>query len=232
MLRKKLIIFDLDGVIYPVTELQMERIIDSSKEALSFFESEKGNVPTFEFLKAHWGVSIVQMAELFVDKLYWTDEQANVFLYQENKTNHYFKNGLASGFLELIKTLKEKGIKVAICSNRRTKSFYPLLKKMGLSKKYFSYIILSDSLEGGIKKPDKRVLDPILETYQKKDLVFVGDSLSADFQTAVNAGIDFVGISSILHKPKDFQKAFKAKANGNTCLVLAHVNQLQEIYCD
>ncbi len=45
-------------------------------------------------------------------------------------------------------------------------------------------------------KPDPMVLAPLLERYDKKDMVMVGDRLSTDKKLAENAGIDFVLVLS------------------------------------
>jgi phosphoglycolate phosphatase-like HAD superfamily hydrolase len=228
MLQKKLIIFDFDGVIYDVSTLQMQRIINSAQSALEC-STDKGILPHEKFLKAYWGMSITDMSQLFVDKLNWTLDQAKLFLDYEKNNNGFFPNGLASGYNELILKLKNAGINVAICSNRYTHSFYPLIKNLQVPEKDFEFIILGDTLKNGVKKPDKRVLDPVFIKYNKEEVVLIGDTLRSDFQTAVNANIDFIGISSILHSQHDFTRKFKTHVNGSTFLVLNEFKQLSEV---
>lgn len=241
MLKKKLIIFDFDGVIYDVTELQMQgvidsatsalqmqRIIDSATSDLNVFET-KVKLPSHDFLKKCWGISITQMTKLFIEKLYWSDDQAKLFLFHEKGKRDYFKNGLANNFHKLTAKIKDKSLNMAICSNRNSASFYNLAEKLHLDTDDFEFIILGDSLPDEIRKPDKRVLDPIFTKYTKNEVILIGDTILSDLETAINTQIDFIGISSILHSKSDFTNSFK-RANGeNNYLVLNKVSQLETL---
>ncbi|MCF7795001.1 HAD family hydrolase [Patescibacteria group bacterium] len=228
MLKKKLIIFDFDGVIYDATEYQIQRIIDSADLALKTFKTT-AKIPCRNYLKGLWGKSMTQMAKLFIDQLNWTSEEAKLFLYFEKQNSGFFENALAVGYHNLVEKLKSTDVKIAICSNRYTNTFYNLLKNLQVSRDDFEFIILGDTLKDGIKKPDKRILDPILLKYNKEDVVLIGDTISSDFMTAVNAEIDFIGISSILHSQDDFNNKFKEHINGNSFLAINEFKQLNEI---
>ncbi len=232
MIEKKLIIFDFDGVIYPVTKMQMQRIINSSQTVQNSTTEKKGDIPTTKFLKKIWGKPIIDMAQTFKKELNWSDNQINLFLNQESEKSHYFENGLAENFQDLVKSLKTSGLELAICSNRPSDSFYPLTEKLKINSKDFSTIILGDSCENNIKKPDKRVLDIVFERgYLQKEVILIGDSINADFQTAVNTQIDFVGIISVLHDEQDFLEAFKKTKNiKSNYLILNHINQLKDLF--
>lgn len=58
--------------------------------------------------------------------------------------------------------------------------------------KYFSHLFVSS--EVGFQKPDVRFFDKVLDTLKidKDNIVFIGDSLSADIQGGINAGIDTI----------------------------------------
>ena len=58
--------------------------------------------------------------------------------------------------------------------------------------KYFSHLFVSS--EVGFQKPDKKFFDKVLSTLNtnKDNIIFVGDSLSADIQGGINSGIDTV----------------------------------------
>lgn len=224
-MKKKLVILDFDGVIYDVTKLQMEKIINSAKLALNGFEA-KGNIPTYNFLKQCWGISIFQMTQEFIDKLYWNDDQANLFLYYERENKDKFVNhGLAHGFIPLINKLKKRGINISICSNRYSSSFFKLTRQLNLDITNFEFIILADS-QKDIKKPNKKVLDPILNKYKRDEVVLVGDTIRTDLETAINAKIDFIGISSVLHTKTEFKQSFRRAKLKNNYFVL---NKLTEI---
>ena len=55
-------------------------------------------------------------------------------------------------------------------------------------------------------KPDPAVLSPLLDKYDKKDMVMVGDRLSTDKKLAENAGIDFALVLSGEATLEDLQK--------------------------
>ncbi|HKK54516.1 MAG TPA: HAD-IA family hydrolase [Patescibacteria group bacterium] len=228
MKNKKLIIFDFDGVIYDATEMQMQRIIDSASLALNQFET-KSKVPSHNFLKKYWGISILQMSQVFMEKLHWNKNEANLFLFYEKGKKDYFEDGLANSFHKLAVKIKDKGLNMAICSNRYSASFYKLAKELRLNIDDFEFIILGDSLLDGIRKPDKRVLDPIFRTYTKNQVILVGDTILSDLKTAINSKIDFIGISSILHSRLDFTESFKKAHIENDYFVLDKLSQLETL---
>ena len=50
-------------------------------------------------------------------------------------------------------------------------------------------------------KPDPAVLGTLLQSYDRKDMVMVGDRLSTDKKLAENAGIDFILVLSQAQRP-------------------------------
>jgi HAD superfamily hydrolase (TIGR01549 family) len=227
MRKKKLFIFDFDGVIYDATELQIRRIIDSAKLALADSKT-KAIVPDHDFLKQCWGISIEQMSQLFIKRLNWNKNQANLFLFYERDKEDNFESGLANNFKPLTKKIKNKGINMAICSNRYSSSFYSLARKLSLEISDFEFIILGDSLKG-IKKPDKRVLSSVFTKYDREEVILIGDTILTDLATAINSRIDFVGISSILHSEKEFKQSFMKSKLDNKYFVLDQLSKLETL---
>jgi phosphoglycolate phosphatase len=96
-----------------------------------------------------------------------------------------------AGVMELLKALKENGVKTAVLSNKAD-----FATKM-LVKKYFGDLIdqaAGENESAGIrKKPAPDALFSIMQTLgeTKENTVYVGDS-DVDIQTAKNAGVDCI----------------------------------------
>ena len=91
------------------------------------------------------------------------------------------------GIMELLWTLKEKGIKCAILSNKADDILEDMMDKSFGSFK-FDYVI--GHRKDFALKPDPRSLYHVLEELgvDKEDVLYVGDS-EVDYKTAINAGV-------------------------------------------
>lgn len=89
---------------------------------------------------------------------------------------------------EVLKKLKEKGIKLALVTNSPEQSIEPVLEKFDLAK-YFDVILLS--FEEGLLKMDKELYEKAVKELglEKEDVVVVGDSVQSDIKGAQNAGL-------------------------------------------
>lgn len=96
--------------------------------------------------------------------------------------------------LEMLSSLKEKGIKTAVLSNK------PDFLTTALSKKYFGDLIGfaqgEKEHEGIPRKPAPDALFSVMETLgvAKEETVYVGDS-DVDIKTAKNAGVDCISVT-------------------------------------
>ena len=95
--------------------------------------------------------------------------------------------------LEILEEIRSNGYKLAICTNKPSKTAWPVLKAFGLES-YFDALSFGDS--GAFKKPDGR---HILETIvalggYPQDSVMVGDAAN-DIQAANDAGVASVLVS-------------------------------------
>ncbi len=73
-------------------------------------------------------------------------------------------------------------------------------------------------------KPDPAVLGALLQTYDRKDMVMIGDRLSTDKKLAENAGIDFILVLSGEAKASDLPGLERQPT-----LVVEHLGQLETL---
>ena len=102
------------------------------------------------------------------------------------------KTKVYDGLLDVLSELKEKGVKMAVVSNKPDAA----VKK--LSREYFGdrlYYAIGPS-DGVRCKPYPDMAEEALKALgvEKKDAVFVGDS-EVDVQTGLNAGLDVIAVS-------------------------------------
>ncbi|WP_417515753.1 phosphoglycolate phosphatase [Marinobacter sp.] len=92
-----------------------------------------------------------------------------------------------------LETLRERGCRMAIVTNKPEQFVAPLLKQLGLER-YFSLVVGGDTLS--TKKPDPAPLLHAMETLQgsRGTTVMIGDS-AADVSAAQAAGIPCVAVT-------------------------------------
>ena len=105
------------------------------------------------------------------------------------KKNIYVKSKIYFGLYSLLKRLKKKNYKLAVCSNKLEELTKIVLKKAKLSK-YFDLVVGGDTFVH--KKPHPSVLNNIINKFKidKKKALFIGDS-EHDYQSAINSNINF-----------------------------------------
>ena len=191
---KKLLIFDLDGTL-----------IDSSGDlALAVNHTLKTlNLPTYDINTIHhWvgnGAEILikralsgsKTIDTTLEEKYWR-EALKIFLdfYSKNLT---VATVTYPNVLTTLKTLKKRGYRLAIVTNKPYIFIEPILEKLGLSN-FFELILGGDSLEK--KKPDPM---PLLYICQKLNIspnesVMIGDSKN-DILASKSANMDSIGVT-------------------------------------
>lgn len=102
------------------------------------------------------------------------------------------KTKVYDGLLDVLSELKEKGVKMAVVSNKPDAA----VKK--LSREYFGdRLDYAIGPSDGVRcKPYPDMVEEALKALgvEKKDAVFVGDS-EVDVQTGLNAGLDVIAVS-------------------------------------
>lgn len=181
------VIFDLDGTLLDT----LGDLTDSVNFAL-----EKYGFPTrtIEEVRSFVGNGLrnlmVQAAEGGEETPLF--EEMFVFFKEYYRTHCNIKTAPYEGILELMKELKDRGIKMAIVSNK----FDAGVK--ALDEKFFSEFtdVAVGEREGIRRKPAPDSLKEVLRQLRikKEHALYVGDS-DVDIQTAENAGIRCVSVS-------------------------------------
>ena len=109
------------------------------------------------------------------------------------------------GAKETLSFLKEKGVFLAVASNRPGISAIPILRNLGIAN-YFQKTVFSDTTTN--LKPHPEMIEQALGFFhvQKNKTIFVGD-MTIDIQTGKNAGVFTVGIATGSSLPDEMQIA-------------------------
>ena len=186
---KKLVIFDLDGTL-------LDTIADlavSTNHALTHLEyptHEEGTIRTFV------GNGINKLLERSLPEGERTE--ANLMRMREYFIPYYDTHNADfsspyPGMVILLEKLQTKGILLAVASNKYQEATEKLVRH------YFPTIRFVEILgqrEGIPVKPDPSIVNDILKkaNVSPEETLYVGDS-GVDMQTALNAGVDAVGVS-------------------------------------
>ena len=186
---KKLVIFDLDGTLLDT----IADLAESTNHALKQLGYPTHNVET---IRTFVGNGINKLLERALPLQEQTEE--NVRLMRSHFVPYYDAHNadLSSpypGIVHLLEDLQEKGIMIAVASNKYQEATVKLVKH------YFpmiNFIEILGQREGINVKPDPSIVFDILKkaNVNKEEVLYVGDS-GVDMQTAINAGVDAVGVT-------------------------------------
>jgi len=95
------------------------------------------------------------------------------------------------GILGAMDRLRDSGVALAICTNKRERFTLPLIDQLGLSH-YFSAIVGGDTV--GVMKPGPEPLHAMIERAGGGRCLFIGDTTN-DMRAARAAGIPSVAVS-------------------------------------
>ena len=186
-MKKKLVIFDLDGTILDT----LQDLADSTNYALAyhgFSERTVDEVRRFvgngignlikRAVPEHTPVDVTN-AVLATFKIHYGEHCADT-------TRPY------EGILPLLSKLKEEGIQTAVVSNKADFAVQELCER------YFPgcFDFVVGEREGIRRKPCPDSVNEVLKKLQKtaEQSVYIGDS-DVDVDTAANAGMDMIGVS-------------------------------------
>lgn len=183
----KTIIFDLDGtLLYSLEDL---------KDSVNFVMMKHGfREYTIDEVREAIGNGVRLLMERILPK----DIDKNLFeeclseFKQNYSKNMYNKTKPYDGVLDMLKTLRKDGYKIAVLSNK----FDSAVKE--LSSKYFGELVdLAVGQKEGVKeKPSPLGIQEIAKELDTdvETCIMVGDS-EVDIQTANNAGIDCISVT-------------------------------------
>lgn len=182
---KKAIIFDLDGTLLDtITDLAL-----SVNHTLQEFGFATHDIDDYKYKVGNGMRKLIERA-LPENHLNKTDVVLEKFMayYDEHKADH---TRAYEGITELLRELTQKGVKLAVLTN---KAHDPAVQ---LVKKYFgeTFDVIHGQKEGVPRKPDATSTFSVMKELDvlAQECLFVGDS-AVDIHTAKNAGITSVGV--------------------------------------
>ncbi|MBB6122351.1 HAD family hydrolase [Sphingobium subterraneum] len=95
------------------------------------------------------------------------------------------------GLIAAMETLRARGVRLAVCTNKVERFAVPLIEALGLSS-FFTTIVGGDTV--GIGKPDPTPIHAMIERAGGGRCVFVGDTTN-DIDGAKNAGVASIAVS-------------------------------------
>ena len=186
----EVIIFDLDGTLLDT----LDDLHTSVNAALATFSYP---LRTREEVRSFVGNGIVKLMQRAVgEEVCQRQDFQNIL----SAFKEYYKAHCADatkpyeGIMELLHTLKNRGLKTAVLSNKAD-----FAVKM-LAKEYFGDLLqeaVGENEAAGIrKKPAPDSLFAVMERLKadKNSTVYIGDS-EVDIQTANNAGVDCISVT-------------------------------------
>jgi phosphoglycolate phosphatase len=185
---KKAVIFDLDGTLLDT----LTDIMESVNKVLELHNFPIHNLQAYKYFIGS-GIGVLTQKAFPQDisesdfELYLSEVMTEYEARQTLRTKPY------DGIVEMLEQLNAAGILISILSNKpdefakpTVKHFFPKIK----------FEMVFGSRENVARKPAPDAVFEILEllNLDKSDCLFVGDT-STDIRTAVNAGVDAVGVS-------------------------------------
>ena len=186
---KKLVIFDLDGTLLNT----IADLAHSTNYAL-----EKNGFPTHQLGEYNYfvGNGINKLFERALPEGEKTEE--NIAKIRRDFLAHYEVHNADNsrpyeGIPELLLALQEKGVQIAVASNKYQAA---TTKLVGYFFPNIHFTAVLGQREGVKTKPDPGIVAEIREKAQvdAADTLYIGDS-NVDMQTAINSGVDGCGVT-------------------------------------
>lgn len=185
---KKLVIFDLDGTLLNT----IEDLAHSTNHALRLNGFKEH--PTEEY-KFFVGNGINKLFERALPEDARNEE--NILKIRKSFLEYYDVHNCDytkpyKGITELLETLSNKGVAMAVASNKYDSATQNIVRHFFGS---FQFASILGNVEGCPTKPNPQIVENTICKYpcDKSDILFVGDS-GVDMQTAINAGVDACGV--------------------------------------
>ena len=195
MKKYKLYLFDLDGTLLDSDPMIIETFKDLYKKY-----KPKDFEPSIERMLSFSGPPIRETLKQEFPEL---DQEPLLLEWRDKSVANYPKyTKLYPGALELLKHLKDKGIHVAIVTNKHRAATDSVFKLFGFDKLDI-YSICGDEVKQ--QKPNPDGVYKCMSYFgiqDKKDVIYIGDS-KYDLLTSKNAGVDF---GFVTWSPRKFEK--------------------------
>lgn len=185
----KLVIFDLDGTLLNT----IADLADSTNFALARHGFPVHPTEAYNFFV---GNGINKLFERALPEGWKTEE--NILLIRQSFLEYYSRHNMDRstpypGIPELLNTLQERGVQLAVASNKYHEATCKLITH------YFPQIRFTEVLgqrEGIAPKPDPTIVYDILSvaSVDARETLYVGDS-GVDMQTAISSGTISCGVT-------------------------------------
>lgn len=188
-MQKKIFIFDMDGTLLNT----LEDLMISTNYALSQFDYPTHTIEEIRFFVGNGVAKLIERA--IPDGLNNSNYEKCLEIFKKHYAKNMYNHTSAYvGIPELLKNLKDKGIKTAVVSNK-----FDLAVKE-LSNKYFGDLIdiaIGENEQAGIKK--KPAPDTVFEVLnlmnlKSEDAIYIGDS-DVDIMTAKNSNMPCISVT-------------------------------------
>ena len=203
----KLIIFDLDGVIYNISEA-IEKAVDDSvekyemsvkteevMEELAHLIEEIQNFPVPKILLNSYDLLEVKFLE---GLSYFKKLRIAIFLFNQFNKYKDAESSIYTGIDKLIKNIYDKKLKLAILTNNKSQYAEEVLGKFNLTKFFGTIIGFNEVSE---VKPSPEGILTILNKWKIKpsETIFIGD-MTTDIEAGKSANVKMVCVASGLAK--------------------------------
>lgn len=214
---KKLIIFDLDGTLLNTIDdlgvacnYALKKHGYPQHELNSYRQMVGNGIRNLVKRAAPTDASDEEREEILRDFMKYYDTHCMVL------TEPY------QGIMEVLGRTKEKGIKLAVCSNKYQKAVNRIIDH------YFPGVFASvyGEREGIPRKPSPEAVYRIMEEMgvKKEETIMVGDS-EVDIETARNAGIDSIAVAWGFRSKEQLESVNPPKLVSNTSQLFKALNQ-------
>jgi phosphoglycolate phosphatase len=187
-MQKKLIIFDLDGTL-------LDTVHDIAASVNYALEQNNYLTHPVESYYSFIGNGLDKMLERALPEKHRTNEE--IALMRVYFIEHYYKHSddltqPYDGISELLAKLQNEGYILAVASNKVHEGTTQLVERFFPNIKF---VAVFGQRQGHKAKPDAGILNEIIDIagVAKQAVLYVGDS-GVDAATAINAGVDFVGV--------------------------------------
>lgn len=183
----KAAIFDLDGTL--VDSMGIWKKID-----IDFFKQHGMDTVPEDFAKNIAHLSFLEMAEFVIDKYHFNNTAEEIVDTWLQMSIHAYSNDVKTkpGAKELLKKLKESGIKISLATTNKKELFLPCLKNNGIEQ-YFDHFLNVNDL--GSNKSDPLIYLKLAEKMNSTpDETLVFEDILMALNTAHNAGFKTVAI--------------------------------------
>ena len=184
---KKLVIFDLDGTLLN-TITDLGKACNYALEKMGFATHP---IQAYAYMVGNGVRNLMKKAQQDAD-----EDTIDKLL--EHFKQYYNEHCLDTtkpypGIVELLQNLKEKGVALAVASNKYQEATDKIIKGCFPD---VDFVAVEGQVEGRNRKPDPSILFSILEKFPvaKKDVLYVGDS-GVDVECAKRACVESIGVS-------------------------------------